>query len=432
MIFSILNINQKKIVNELSKALGFGILSILLAQIKFYMPGNVGSISDLREIALIVSIFYFRHWIPIILVSFITAFATPAEYSAISTFVVHTFTLLAVYYIYKLLEQKILNRFLISIVWLIVATAYFYLFLVPIMLFFHYYIDLTFHGDIFSRYINTMTMIRFEMVATAAISALFLLNIKSSDLLKQQNADLKISKQKAEESSRLKTAFLQNLSHEIRTPMNGIIGFSQLLQITHDSKGQMLKYTELIVNSGNQLLHIVDDIVDASVIETDQIVLTLSKKQVAEFFNELKIVFELKNAAESHRIIAEINCDMEAVIKTDIYKLSRIIYHLIDNALKFSDKEPVILNCTITNSLIEFYIKDKGIGIAKKNWDEIFVGFSQLDNDLMREYNGSGLGLAIVKGFVTFLNGKIWLESELGEGTTFFVKIPLDAHDETS
>ncbi len=416
---------QKPWVIELTKVLGFGLMSLIMARVRFYMPGIDGSITDLREIALLISLFYFRHWLPIILISLITALGTPPEFSAISNFLMHVYPLLITYFIFKFLNKKINNRIYISIFWLFVVGCYFYLLNIPVMLLNHYYMGLINDGGIVDEYIKLAEMLRFEIFATAIITSLYLFNIKTAYLLKQQNADLIKSKQKAEESDRLKTAFLQNLSHEIRTPMNGIIGFSHLLQVSHDSSGQIIKYTELIVNSGNQLLHIVDDIIDASKIETMQTKLILSKKSLNELINEVKITFELKYSTQSQKITIIPDYNNSMVIKTDVYKISRIIYHLVDNALKFSD-DNIIIKCSLSNNLLEFSISDNGIGIDKKDRDIIFNSFCQLNSELLREYSGNGLGLSISKGFVTFLKGNIWLESELGKGSTFFVKIPVE------
>lgn len=416
--------NQKPWLIEIYKILGFGLLSLLMGQIQFYMPGVEGG-SDFREIALIIGVFYFRHWASLIFVSLITSLGAYYDGWYIVTFTMHFFSLIIIYNVYKIINQKITNHIKISLTWLFVVFIYFYLFLLPILVIGNSFMGLNSLDNIFLEYLLVIDMAKFEIVSTAVVSALYLLNIKITNLLKEQNTNLIDSMQKAKESERLKTAFLQNLSHEIRTPMNGILGFSQLLQISHNSSGQVLKYTDLIVSSGNQLLHIVDDIIDASQIETNQIKETISEKLVSEFIDELKLVFTSKDEIISERIIISVIGDSERLLKTDIYKLTRIIYHLIDNALKFSGDKPITVKCTLSESSIKFSVHDDGIGIDKNDWGKIFIGFTQLDIESTRMCGGNGLGLSIVKGFITFLHGKIWLTSELGKGSTFFVEIPL-------
>ena len=302
---------------------------------------------------------------------------------------------------------------------MIVVFFYFYLLLLPSISIAHYLLDITQKNDIINEYLTSAKASEFEIVTTAFITSLFLLNYKINRLLKQQNKELKLAKEQAEESDKLKSAFLQNLSHEIRTPMNGIIGFSQLIEMSPEKNKQITEYTKLITISSNKLLHIVNNIIDASEIETSQIKLNISSVDVNNLFDEILNSFN-SSGKDTQRIIVK-NKD-SVTITTDINKLTRIIIHLIDNALKFSTDD-VIVDWTVKNNYLNLSVSDKGSGINKEDYDKIFVRFIQLDNKLCDE--GNGLGLYIVKGFTEFLNGKVWLESEKNKGTAFFISIPV-------
>lgn len=418
--------NQKSFVDELIKILGFGLLSLLLGKIQFYIPGIEGSVSDLREIGLIIGVFYFRHWFSVIFVSLITSIGTPPDGSVLATFLMHSVALLSTYFIFYYLNKNIRNRILLSALWLLVGVVYFLFFLIPTMVITYYFIGFTTQHELLADYFKIIEVLRFEIVSTTAVTTLYLLNIKTTEVLTKQNRELEISVQKSEESEKLKTAFLQNLSHEIRTPMNGILGFSRLLQYNNHDKLELEKYTQQIINSGEQLLHIVNDIIDASQIETRQIRQTYSRNSLDVIINEIITIFKLREDLNYSRILTTFICEADCIINTDIYKVSRSMYHLLDNALKFSHDMPVELEINVQNNNLEISVKDYGIGIDEKDWNIIFESFRQLDNDSTRNYGGNGLGLTIAKGFVTFLNGTIWLTSEVGKGSTFYLSVPVE------
>lgn len=425
LITNILYSNSKyfSLIRESGKVLGIGILSILLGKIKFLMPGFESRSTDLREIALIIGIFYFRHWIPVILISFITSLGIPEGSSILSAFITHAISLLIIFYIYNYFIKVVKNHIYLSVIWIFVVFFYYIILLEPLIAVVHYYLDLALPTDsIITSCYESLRILRFEMVATALISSLYLLNHNINRLLKQQNEELRISKNRAEESDRLKSAFLQNLSHEIRTPMNGIMGFSQLIEMTQsENKQQLNEYTKLITISSNKLLYIVNNIVDASEIETSQIKLSISPISTKKLFDE--ILNDFKNSGNKIQRIILTGKD-DKIIITDIKKIKRIIYHLIDNALKFSpENEEVDVQYYINNNSFSFSVSDKGFGINKENRDKIFKRFIQINKKSTNE--GNGLGLYIVKGFTEFLNGKIWLESSKDKGTTFFVTIPV-------
>lgn len=416
---------QKVLLIELSKILGFGILALILGKIKFYIPGLDGPSSDFREVALLIGIFYFRHWTSPILLALIPFLNVSTFEAYFFNTAIHMIALLITYFFFKKLNSSKLRTYKKIILWALFVLFYNGALMVPMIVVSNLILGLILIENWFTSMLQIYNNLRFETYTVTAITTLYYLIFETNKRLEKQKLYLELAKAKAEESEQLKTAFLQNLSHEIRTPMNGILGFSRLIQMSKCSHEQLKNYIDVIVNSGDQLLNIVSDIIDVSQIETNQIKLSTSQKTIAELYNEIENLFVSKDLSYQIRLNATTNDCSDKNITTDFYKVSRIIYHLTDNALKFSKDNPVMLNFNINNNFLEFSVKDKGIGIDSEDNTEIFKSFRQLDNDLTRNFGGNGLGLPIAKGFTTFLNGEIWLTSEIGVGSTFYIKIPL-------
>ena len=242
---------------------------------------------------------------------------------------------------------------------------------------------------------------------------------------------LKEAKEKAEESDRLKTAFLSNMSHEIRTPMNGIIGFSNLLRDPQLSEADRNEFLNHINNCGNQLLALIDDIIDISKIEAGQIKIQIGETHVNNIQNEIQNTFNTSKNAEGKSHI-ELICkspldDDSMVVYTDPFRLRQVLSNLIGNAIKFTSEGSVEFGYTILKSdYIQFYVKDSGIGIPKDKQQVIFERFGQVldPKTIAMNKKGTGLGLAISANLVKILGGELWVESEVGKGATFFFTIP--------
>ncbi len=248
---------------------------------------------------------------------------------------------------------------------------------------------------------------------------------------KQVELALIKAKEKAEESDRLKTAFLQNMSHEIRTPMNAIAGFSSLLPDCFDDKQKLHEYSEIINISCHNLLEIINDILDISRIESGQLQVNRGICNLSELFSEITEHFkEYQARLGKMNICFDLvppSATIGNVIITDKVKLRQILINLIGNAFKFTDTGRIEAGCKTGDyhSLV-FYVSDTGYGIPSDKQDIIFERFIQLDNGSNRLVSGTGLGLSIVKGLVELLHGRIWLESEHGKGTTFYFSIPFE------
>ncbi len=244
------------------------------------------------------------------------------------------------------------------------------------------------------------------------------------------NIELEKAKEKAVESDRLKTAFLANMSHEIRTPMNAILGFSQLLDTDYVNEDRRKQYLSLISRRSKDLLSIIDDIFDISKLETNQIELFREPGNVNEMLADIHHGFSLASEFETDK---DINIRIGRLLEggneniiTDFTRLRQILVNLVSNAIKFTYKGYVEFGCFLWDvQTIHFYVKDTGIGIEEDKQSIIFDRFRQADdNYLSRRYGGTGLGLSISKGLLDLMQGKIWLESSTGLGSTFHFTIP--------
>jgi PAS domain S-box-containing protein len=243
--------------------------------------------------------------------------------------------------------------------------------------------------------------------------------------LRASNEELKVARDKAEESDRLKTAFLQNMSHEIRTPMNGILGFTALLRNPGLTDVKQQEFIQLIEQSGQRMLNIINDIIDLSKIETGQIDISSKEINVNHLLKQLHAFFKPEAEGKGLNLTYKTELSDELCkIKTDETKLTRVLSTLINNALKFTKSGTIVFGYHRKEQVLEFYVQDTGIGIVPEMQEIIFERFRQVDMSIARNYEGAGLGLAISKAFVEKLAGKIWVESELGKGSTFFFNIP--------
>ncbi|NTW69903.1 MAG: PAS domain S-box protein [Chlorobiaceae bacterium] len=239
--------------------------------------------------------------------------------------------------------------------------------------------------------------------------------------------DLIASKEKAEESDRLKTAFLANISHEIRTPMNGILGFAELLKEPHLTGEEQTEYIELINQSGQRMLALINDIIDISRIEAGETKLQIEPTPINQLLHHLCTFFR-PLAANKKLILSCSNSltDEESVIETDSTKLTQILTNLIQNGLKFTIEGEVRIGYRRKGEYLEFYVVDSGIGIPDAMRESIFERFRQVDNSLTRHHEGSGLGLSISKAYVEMLGGTIRVESREGNGSKFIFTLPFN------
>lgn len=248
---------------------------------------------------------------------------------------------------------------------------------------------------------------------------------ESLDRIQKMNSELIISKDKAEESDRLKSSFLANMSHEIRTPLNGILGFSSLLKDEDLTKKNAERYIDIIDSSGQQLLTIINDILDISKIEAGQIPISIEVVNITRLMNELLEQFRHQAEFKNLTLILNAgNLHENMKINTDGNRLRQILCNLLNNAIKFTSDGKVEFGLLRKGDYTEFYVSDSGIGIAPKDQLLIFKPFRKVETSHTSKYGGTGLGLSISKAFVEKLGGTITLQSHPDEGSKFIFTIP--------
>jgi signal transduction histidine kinase/CheY-like chemotaxis protein len=253
---------------------------------------------------------------------------------------------------------------------------------------------------------------------------------ESYNRIKQINIELNDAKEKAEESDRLKSSFLANMSHEIRTPLNGIVGFTELLNDSELDNNKRALYINTVNSCSQQLLNIVNDILDISMIEAGQVSIRKKMTILNKIGTELFEQFRLKTENKNLTLLYKPDDSLENInILTDEEKLIQILNNLLGNAVKFTHQGFIEFGYRLLDQKIMFYVKDTGIGIPSQMHENIFDRFTQSDLSDTREYGGNGLGLPIAKSFVELLGGEIWLESEMLKGSVFYFTLPLEISD---
>lgn len=250
-----------------------------------------------------------------------------------------------------------------------------------------------------------------------------------TDLLKTQS-ELEKAKIRAENADRLKSAFLANMSHEIRTPMNGIIGFADVLQNENIDKDDANRYLSIIKKNGLHLLGLINDIIDISKIESNQVRLWKKEFSLNDLLFDLYSFFlndpKIKDSQKLQLLVHYGLPDENSIIFSDETRIKQVITNLLGNAIKFTEEGTIETGYIInqTSNEIEFFVKDTGIGIPISKQEILFSRFRQVDDSASRKYGGSGLGLAISKGLAELLGGKIWFKSEKDQGSEFYFSIP--------
>ena len=243
---------------------------------------------------------------------------------------------------------------------------------------------------------------------------------------KKKEAELISAKEKAEESDKLKTAFLHNITHEIRTPMNAIVGFSEFLGDPNLSPEKIHRYSGIINKSSQQLLSIITDIISIATIESGQARITEKTFKLNSVFETIYDQFNVLAKTKQIDLTLKLSLpDYDDLIFSDETKITQILTNLVGNALKFTNFGSVHFGYETKDTEIEFFVEDSGIGIPHDKHEEIFKRFSQVENSSELQAGGTGLGLAIAKSYVKLLGGTMWLSSQPNYGSKFYFTIPV-------
>jgi len=241
--------------------------------------------------------------------------------------------------------------------------------------------------------------------------------------------ELKTAKEQAETANLMKSAYLANMSHEIRTPMNGILSFAQLLKQNNFTDEKKKEFIDIINENGKLLLNLIDDNIDLAKIAADQLKVSKAWFNLDDLLKRLRDSYQVnktwRRKEHIELLLKTPNDKANLLVYSDEKRLEQVLSNLLDNALKFTEEGYIEFGFSCKNDQLVLYMKDSGVGLSPRQATNIFERFNQGDISPSK-YGGAGLGLIICHGIVELLNFTLWVESELNQGSSFYVGIPLE------
>ena len=245
-------------------------------------------------------------------------------------------------------------------------------------------------------------------------------------LLEESRLQLSEARDAADAANQAKSDFLANMSHEIRTPMNAILGFTDVLRRgMEENPHQRMEYLNTIHSSGNHLIELINDILDLSKVEAGKLDLEIREFSLPRLLHETTHVLSAKAQQQGIDLNYQVIETIPEMIQSDSTRLKQVLINLVSNAIKFTEVGRVVLQCRSAGDFLQFDVVDTGVGMTPEQQQKIFDPFSQADSSVTRRYGGTGLGLSICKRFVEALGGSISVTSEIGQGSTFTVRLPV-------